>query len=89
MAMGHILDQLSFKFIFRYLNVSTLGGRNAKTYLKIEGVTGKRSDIIFMSDMRVGGKKKEIEDIFRMTKNGNYVTYINSSRNARGVGIAI
>ena len=71
------------------MNVSTLGGRNAKTYLKIEGVTGKRSDIIFMSDMRVGGKKKEIEDIFRMTKNGNYVTYINSSRNARGVGIAI
>ena len=44
------------------MNVSTLGGRNAKTYLKIEGVTGKRSDIIFMSDMRVGGKKKEIED---------------------------
>jgi len=71
------------------MNVSTLGGRNAKTYLKIEGVTGKRNDIIFMSDMRVGGKKKEIEDIFRMTKNGNYVTYINSSRNARGVGIAI
>ncbi len=37
------------------INISTLGGRNAKTYLKIEGVTGKRTDVIFMSDMRVGG----------------------------------
>jgi hypothetical protein len=34
------------------MNVSTIGTRNAKIYLKIEGITGKRPDIIFMSDVR-------------------------------------
>jgi exonuclease III len=71
------------------MNVSTLGNRNSKTYIKIEGLTGKRTDIILFSDVRAGSKAKEIEGLFRMTKNGNYVTYINSTRNSRGVGIAI
>ena len=71
------------------MNVSTVGTRNAKIYLKIEGITGKRPDVIFMSDVRASNKIKEIEDLFRVTRNGNYVTYFNSSRSARGVGIAI
>jgi exonuclease III len=71
------------------MNVSTIGTRNAKIFLKIEGITGKRSDIIFMSDIRAANKQKEIEDLFRVTRNGNYVTYFNSSKSARGVGIAI
>jgi exonuclease III len=71
------------------MNVSTLGNRNSKTYIKIEGLTGKRTDIILFSDVRAGSKAKDIEGLFRMTKNGNYVTYINSTRNSRGVGIAI
>jgi hypothetical protein len=68
------------------MNVSTLGTRNAKIYLKIEGVTGKRPDVIFMSDIRASDKIKEIENLLRVTRNGNYVTYFNSSRSARGMG---
>jgi exonuclease III len=71
------------------MNVSTIGTRNSKIYLKIEGITGKRPDIIFMSDVRAANRVKDIEELFRVTKNGNYVTYFNSSKSARGVGIAI
>ena len=70
-------------------NVSSLGTRNAKTYLKIEGVTGKKADIIFLCDVRAGDKGKELEKLFRLTRNGNYVLYLNSTKNSRGVGIAI
>ncbi|MFO0007611.1 MAG: hypothetical protein ACK559_41505, partial [bacterium] len=49
------------------MNVSTLGNRNSKTYVKIEGLTGKRTDIILFSDVRAGSKAKEIEGLFRMT----------------------
>jgi hypothetical protein len=38
------------------MNVSSLGTRNSKTYLKIEGVTGKKADVIFMCDIRAGNK---------------------------------
>jgi hypothetical protein len=55
------------------MNVSTVGTRNAKIYLKIEGITGKRPDVIFMSDVRASNKVKEIEDKFWVTRNGNYV----------------
>jgi hypothetical protein len=71
------------------MNVSTIGTRNAKIFLKIEGITGKRPDVIFMSDVRAANKIKEVENLFRVTKNGNYATFFNSSRSARGVGIAI
>jgi exonuclease III len=71
------------------MNVSTIGTRNAKIYLKIEGITGKRPEVIFMSDVRAANKLKEVEDLFRVTRNGNYVMYFNSSKSARGVGIAI
>ena len=71
------------------MNVSTLGTRNAKTYLKIEGVTGKKPDVIFLCDVRANNKGAELEKLFRMTRNGNYCLYLNSTRNVRGVGIAV
>jgi hypothetical protein len=71
------------------MNVSTLGTRNAKTYLKIEGVTGKKPDVIFLCDVRANNRGDELERLFRMTRNGNYCLYLNSTRNSRGVGIAV
>jgi len=71
------------------MNVSSLGTRNSKTYTKIEGVTGKKADVIFMCDIRAGEKGKELEKLFRLTRNGNYVLYLNSTKSSRGVGIAI
>ncbi len=71
------------------MNVSTLGTRNAKTYLKIEGVTGKKPDVIFLCDIRANNRGEDLEKLFRMTRNGNYCLYLNSTKNSRGVGIAV
>jgi hypothetical protein len=61
------------------MNVSTLGKRNAKTYLKIEGITGKKADVILITDMRASNKGEEIKKLMGLTQNGS----------SRGVGIAI
>jgi exonuclease III len=71
------------------LNASTLHCANAKGFLKIEGVTGKKADIILISDCRMGGKQNVIEKMFNLTQNGSYKLYSNSTRESRGVAIAI
>ena len=71
------------------MNVSTIGFKNAKTYLKIEGVTSKRPDVILLSDMRANGKGEELKKLFNLTHNGNYTLYYNSTKDSRGVGVAI
>ncbi len=42
------------------LNVSTMNTRNSKTLLKIEAITGKKSDIILLSDIRAKDKGDEL-----------------------------
>ncbi len=71
------------------VNVSTLGNKNAKTYVKIEGITSKQADIIFISDVRAKQKGKDIEKLMGLNRNGCYKLYLNSTKEARGVGIAI
>ena len=51
-------------------NISTLGGEKNKTFLKIEGITSKKSDIILIVDTRMGIKVKEIEKMMQLSKNG-------------------
>ena len=70
-------------------NVLTLGGENNKTYLKIEGITGEKSDIILIVDAWMGIKVKEVEKMMQLSKNGKYKLYSNSIRESRGVAIAI
>ena len=70
-------------------NVSTLGGDSNKTFVKIEGITAKKSDIILIVDTRMGLKVKELEKMMQITKNGKYKLYTNSTRESRGVAIAI
>ena len=48
-------------------NVSTMGGKVSKTFVKIEGVTGKKADILFMCDCRMGRKAKEVEQMFKLS----------------------
>jgi hypothetical protein len=69
--------------------VSTLGLRNSKTLLKIEGITSKRADVILLSDVMVKDSGMEIKRLFNLTMNGSYKLYLNSTRDVRGVGIAI
>jgi hypothetical protein len=62
---------------------------SAKTFLKIEGITSKKSDIILISDCRAGNKGNRLEELMNITNNGSYKLYLNSTKEARGVGIAI
>jgi exonuclease III len=66
-----------------------MGNRNAKTYLKVEGITGKGADVILVSDVRASNKGNEITRLMGLTRNGSYKLYLNSSRESRGVGIAV
>ena len=71
------------------MNVSTLGFKNSKTYKKIEGVTGKRNEVILLCDVRAGDCGNDLKKLFRLTRNGNYDLFLNSSKDSRGVGVAI
>ena len=61
-------------------NVSTLGGDSNKTFIKIEGITAKKSNIILIADTRMGLKVKELEKMMQITKNGKYKLCTNSTR---------
>ena len=67
-------------------NVFTMGGKVSKTFVKIEGVTGKKADILFLCDCRMGRKAKEVEKMFNLSRNGKYKMYINSNTESRGGG---
>ena len=71
------------------MNVSTMGCRNSKTYLKVEGVTSFKHDIIFLCDLRLKDKESEIKKMFGLNRNACYKLYANSSKESRGVAIAI
>ena len=70
-------------------NVSTLGGDSNKTFVKIEGITSKKCDIILIVDTRMGQKVKELEKMMQITRNGKYKLYSNSTRESRGVAIVV
>ncbi len=70
-------------------NVSTLGTRNSKSYLKVEGVTFAKHDIIFLCDCRLKDKTNDIKKLFGLNRNASYKLYTNSDRESRGVAIAI
>jgi hypothetical protein len=65
-----------------------MNSRNSKTLLKIEAITGKKSDIILQSDVRAKDKGDELKRLFGLTRNGSYKLYLNSTKDSRGVGIA-
>ena len=71
------------------MNVSTLGTRNSKSFLKVEGVTSFKHDVIILCDIRMKDKEMEIKRMFGLNKNACYKLYCNSSQESRGVAIAI
>ena len=70
-------------------NVSTLGTRNSKTALKIEGVTSKKQDVLLICDCRIGNNEREISKMLGLNRNCSYKAYYNSNMDHRGVLIAI
>ena len=65
-------------------NVPTMGGKVSKTFVKIEGVTGKKADILFMCDCRMGRKAKEVEKILTCHKMGNIKCILIQTQKAGG-----
>ena len=63
------------------LNVSTIKNQD----LKISSLVSYKSDIIFVSDIRLNGKDYMVTEKLRMW----YKLYFNSSKNSRGVGVLI
>ena len=59
--------------------------------LKIHGIVQLRTDIIFLSDIRLGSKSSitVFKKMFQTNPYGSYEFYYNSSTNSRGVGILI
>jgi len=70
-------------------NKSTVHNSNAKCHLKVEGITSKLSDVILMSDCRLKSNKKKLEELLKLTRNGSYKLYANSTKESRGVAIAV
>ena len=92
MAVPNLLKRIEISFgviNVNSFNVSTLGARNSKVYLKIEGITKGKKDVIFITDCRLGTKQNEIERLMGLNKNTSYKLYHNSSKDSRGVAIAI
>jgi len=71
------------------MNVSTLCNRNSKSYIKVEGITSFKHDILLLSDLRLKDKENEVKRLMGLNKNDSYKLYANSSNEARGVGVAI
>jgi hypothetical protein len=74
------------------LNMSTLGSVNH--LLKIYGIVSLKSDIIFLSDIRLCNSSgisdvKKIAETFKVNPYGSYSFFHNSRMNKRGVGILI
>ena len=74
------------------LNVSTITSYHQK--LKIHGIVKIKSDVIILSDIRLGrnadgGIAEEIAKMFFSNPYCSYHFYYNSSTNSRGVGILI
>ena len=70
-------------------NVSTLGARNSKTYLKVEAITQHKYDVIFICDCRLKNKGGEVSKLMGLNRNESYKFYYNSVNESRGVAIAI
>jgi exonuclease III len=66
------------------LNVLTMGMKNSKTLLKVEGITAKRPDVILLTDVRAKDKSNELVKLFRLTQNGCYNLYLHSSKEIEG-----
>ncbi len=71
------------------LNISTYKEGHCKTVEKLVAITNRGSDVIFMSDCRLGRGVEKIKRIMQLGLKTSYNIYTNSTRGDRGVCIAI
>jgi exonuclease III len=70
-------------------NVCTMDRKNSKTLLKIEGVTGKKPEIILLTDVRAANRTADLSKMFSLTRHGSYKIDMNLTKDSRGVAIAV
>jgi hypothetical protein len=86
-----------FNLSFRAINCNSLNLAASGSFqqkLKIYGIVKLRTDVIFLSDIRLSSRQgvkdlKGLEDAFRVNPYCSYKCFFNSSRNKRGVGILL
>jgi len=66
-----------------------MGMRSSKTFIKIEALTYRKYDVIFLSDCRMGKFESNIARMMGLNRNCSYKLYVNSSKDSRGVAIAV
>ena len=71
------------------LNISTYKDGPCKTMEKLVAIMNRGSDVIIMTDCRLGKGIEKIRKIMLLDKNNSYNLYSNSTREERGVCIAI
>ena len=71
------------------MNISTYRDGPCKTLEKITAVTNRGSDIILMSDCRLGRGIEKIRRALLLGRRTSYTLYANSTRGDRGVCIAV
>jgi hypothetical protein len=71
------------------LNISTYKEGACKTVEKLVAVTKRGSDVILMSDCRMGRGIEKVKRILLLGKRTSYDLYSNSTKGDRGVCIAI
>jgi exonuclease III len=63
--------------------------KTSKSFLKVEGLTQGKHDIILVSDCRLKSREPDISRLMGLNKNASYKLYCNSNRDSRGVAVAI
>ena len=77
--------KLNMSFSAQNCNSFNVSGITKNTRLKVATILNLNTDIIFLSDIRLGSKARYISDLFRL----KYRFYSNSTMNRRGVAILI
>jgi exonuclease III len=101
LVFGNNVQDMQFlngeKLTISCINCNSLNMSNSAKWnqsLKIYGITKLRSDIIFLSDVRLSNRnlvsaKDDVSRLFLHNPYEKYILYANSTKNKRGVGILI
>jgi exonuclease III len=87
----------NFQLSISSINCNSLNMSNsskANQNLKIHGITRLKSDVIFLSDIRLSNRNlvtcsEELKKLFKTNPHASYEFFFNSTQNKRGVGILI
>ena len=77
--------KLNINFSTQNCNSFNVSGITKNTKSEVTSIINLNTDIIFLSDTRLGNKAMHISDLFRL----KYRFYSNSTMNKRGVAILI